>query len=81
MTRNGTIYVNGKPLEVSGSLDVTVQNYVKIQDPRKEFKENLINHLEKVQSESSTILSTRIKLNISREELDYIVYLLRREPL
>jgi len=37
MTRNGTIYVNGKPLKVSGSLDVTVQNYVKIQDPRKEF--------------------------------------------
>ncbi|MCR5319097.1 MAG: hypothetical protein K6E22_12795 [Treponema sp.] len=44
----------------------------------KDFKENLINHLEKVQSESRTILSTRIKLNISREELDYIVYLLRR---
>ena len=81
MKRDGTIYINGKPLEFSGSLDVTVQNYVKIQDPRKEFKENLINHLEKVQSESSTILSTRIKLNISREELDYIVYLLRRGPL
>ncbi|MBP5751449.1 MAG: hypothetical protein J6W60_01135 [Treponema sp.] len=65
-------------MEVSGSLDVTVQNYVKIQDPRKEFKENLINHLEKVQSESSTNLATRITLNISREELDYIVYLLRK---
>ena len=37
MKRDGTIYINGKPLEVSGSLDVTVQNYVKIQDPRKEF--------------------------------------------
>lgn len=44
----------------------------------KDFKENLINYLEKVQPESSTILSTRIKLNISREELDYIVYWLRK---
>lgn len=44
---------------------------------KSDFDSGLIGYLEKVQNESNTALSTRIKLNISKEQLDWIVYMLK----
>jgi len=42
-----------------------------------EFDARLIGYLVGIQNKSSSNLSTRIKLNISREELDWIVCMLK----
>lgn len=42
-----------------------------------EFDARLIGYLVGIQNKSSSNLSTRIKLNISREELDWIVCVLK----
>lgn len=42
------------------------------------FDENLIAHLKKIQNESSSCLHSRININISKEELDRIIYSLNK---
>lgn len=42
------------------------------------FDENLIDHLKKIQNKSSSCLHSRININISKEELDRIIYSLNK---
>lgn len=43
------------------------------------FDMDLLKKIESCQKKNSTVLSTRIVLNLSREEVDYIAWLIRRQ--
>ena len=43
------------------------------------FDMDLLKKIESCQEKNSTALSTRITLNLSREEVDYITWLIRKQ--